>query len=295
MSLRLLVSAHGDPQGRIFRYDFDADRAQILLGRRGGVDVLLPHASVSLVHARIDRKGDGYQIVDDRSTNGTWHNGTRLEAGQPRALSQGDKVTIGEFVLEVAALEGDDQPAGESSISIARRMVAEVLGVLGPGDQHPTFTTVAVEGQPARPMLAIAEVGRRYVIGRDPACDLVLDDPSVASEHVRVRRDYRGVTVADMGSGYGLYVNDRFTNGDRGLRDGDTLAIGKVQVRFTDPAELYLRRLEQVATPEEPSPHTAPTVRAPKPRPNRSELWVVLVAAGIGLCAILGLLYLWLS
>src|SRR5260370_3544478 len=130
MSLRLLVSAHGDPQGRVFRYDFDADRAQILLGRRGGVDVLLPHASVSLVHARIDRRGDGYQIVDDRSTNGTWLNGARLEAGQPRPLQQGDKVVIGEFVLEVAAMEGDDAPAGESSISIARRMVAAVLRVL---------------------------------------------------------------------------------------------------------------------------------------------------------------------
>ena len=40
---------------RVFRYEFDADRAQILLGRRGGVDVLLPDARVSLVHARIER------------------------------------------------------------------------------------------------------------------------------------------------------------------------------------------------------------------------------------------------
>ena len=45
---------------RVFRYEFDADRAQILLGRRGGVDVLLPDARVSLVHARIERRKGAY-------------------------------------------------------------------------------------------------------------------------------------------------------------------------------------------------------------------------------------------
>jgi len=288
MSLRLLVSAQGDPERRVFRYDFDADRAQILLGRRGGVDVLLPHASVSLVHARIERRGGGYALVDDRSTNGTWLNGARLEPGQPRALRQGDKIAIGEFALEVASAEGDDAPAGESSISIARRMVAEVLGVLGPGAAHPTLT-VAASGPPRA--LAIAEVGRRYLIGRDAACDLVLDDPSVAPEHVRVRRDYRGVTACDLGSGFGLYVNDRFAAGERGLRDGDLLAVGKVQLRYADPAEVYLRRLEQVPPDEKPL-----TAESPKPlaRPRR-ELWVVAAAAFVALCAAAGMLYLWLS
>ena len=62
---------------RVFRYEFDADRAQILLGRRGGVDVLLPDARVSLVHARIERRKGAYYLVDDGSTNGTRLNGDR--------------------------------------------------------------------------------------------------------------------------------------------------------------------------------------------------------------------------
>ncbi len=289
MSLRLLVSAQGDPERRVFRYDFDADRAQILLGRRGGVDVLLPHASVSLVHARIERRGAGYVLVDDGSTNGTRLNGARVEPGQPRPLAPGDRVGIGAFELEVAALEGDDAPAGESSISIARRMVAEVLGVLGPGAQHPTLAVID-DGAAAGRALAVAEVGRRYVVGSDPGCDLVLADPSVAPAHLRVRRDYRGVTVADLDTGYGLYVNDHFVAGERGLRDGDVLAVGKLRLRFADPAELYLRRLEQVPTPEAESPPAAPA----RPR-GRGEWIVVAVAALLAAAAVAGMVWLWVS
>src|SRR5262245_22921141 len=101
MALRLLVTAQSDPQGRIFRYDFDDDRGQIRLGRRGGVDVLLPHASVSLVHARIERRGDGFAVIDDGSAHGTLLNGARLEAGSERPLKQGDRIIIAEFTLEV--------------------------------------------------------------------------------------------------------------------------------------------------------------------------------------------------
>ncbi|MSP59249.1 MAG: FHA domain-containing protein [Myxococcales bacterium] len=293
MSLRLLVSAEGDPQARVFRYDFDGDRAQILLGRRGGVDVLLPHAAVSLVHARIDRRGEGYQIVDDRSTNGTFLNGVRLDPGQPRPLQQGDKLSIGEFALEVAALDEGDEPAGESSISIARRMVAEVMGVLGPGDEHPTLAVEPGSDVPLPAALAIAEIGRRYIVGGAPGADLVLAHPSVAREHVRVRRDHRGVTVADLGSTCGLYVNDQFTAAERGLRDGDVLAVGKVRLRFADPAEVYLRKLEQVPTPSEGGRRTAQTA-APSSG-KRGEGLVIAVAAVVALCAAIGLVYLWAS
>src|SRR3954452_11748847 len=94
--LQLEVSAINDSGSRrVFRYEFDADRAQILLGRRGGVDVLLPDARVSLVHARIERKKGAYYLVDDGSTNGTRLNGTVVATGMRQPLREGDRITIG--------------------------------------------------------------------------------------------------------------------------------------------------------------------------------------------------------
>ena len=297
VALRLLVSAQDDPNGRSFQYDFDSDRAQILLGRRGGVDVLLPHAAVSLVHARIERRagdGGGYQLIDDRSTNGTLLNGARIAPGQWCPIERGDQIAIGEFLLAVADAEGGEVSAGESSISIARRMVAEVMGVLGPGAEHPTLTVAQPgQGSPRDAQLAVAEVGRRYTIGRAPGCDLVLADPSVAPEHLLVRRDYRGVSVVDLGSPHGLYINDRYAAEERGLRDGDLLQVGKITLRFSDPAEVYLRRLAEVPTPDRGAGSAA--TESASPLRSRGEAAVIAVASLVALLAVAGLVYLWSS
>src|SRR3954464_15302979 len=103
MPLRLEVSALGESGSRrVFRYEFDSDRAQILLGRRGGVDVLLPDARVSLVHARIERRKGSYFLVDDGSTNGTRLNGAAVAVAMRNPLREGDRITIGDYSLSVS-------------------------------------------------------------------------------------------------------------------------------------------------------------------------------------------------
>src|SRR3954468_10071385 len=103
MPLRLEVSALAESGSRrVFRYEFDADRAQILLGRRGGVDVLLPDGHVSLVHARIERRKGEYYLVDDGSTNGTRINDVPVEAGVRWQLHEGDRINIGRYALMVS-------------------------------------------------------------------------------------------------------------------------------------------------------------------------------------------------
>src|SRR3954447_11003618 len=101
MPLRLEVMALDDPRAQVFDYEFDADRSQILMGRRGGVDVLLPHPNVSLVHARIDRRGDQYFLLDDGSKNGTRLNNAAVTAGQRALLHDGDRIAIGDFQIKV--------------------------------------------------------------------------------------------------------------------------------------------------------------------------------------------------
>src|SRR5260370_1157895 len=75
-------------------------------------------------------------------------------------------------------------------------------------------------------------------------------------------RDAEGVTVRDVGVSPTLTVTGERVNGSRALRDGDVLVLGTTSLRYHDPAEVYLRRLETPGTPDESEPPPAPPPRA---------------------------------
>ena len=91
---RLVVIAPETERGRI--YPVDAD---VTIGRGGGCTIpLMFDTFVSQVHARaFDRDGTLW-VEDAGSTNGTLVNSKKIE--QPVKLSKGDRVQVGETVLE---------------------------------------------------------------------------------------------------------------------------------------------------------------------------------------------------
>ena len=285
MPLRLEVSALGDSGSRrVFRYEFDADRAQILLGRRGGVDVLLPDARVSLVHARIERRKGAYYLVDDGSTNGTRLNGTVVATGMRQPLREGDRITIGEYALMVSIPSshlGEARP--ESSLSMARGMVRDLLERLGPGESQPSLRVL--DGPQTGVMLTLGDVGRTYILGRAAGNDLRLDDVDMWREHAALERDELGVTVRSAGS-HVIRVNGEVVTAARLLHDGDTVVLGATSMRYHDPAEVYLRKLEE----EQPSdPQVASRqIAVSRPRP---EIALVVLGAIAALVALGGILY----
>ncbi|MFL5440255.1 MAG: ATP-binding protein [Myxococcales bacterium] len=82
------------------------------------------------------------------------------------------------------------------------------------------------------------DLGSRAVIGRDPSCEVCLDDPSVSRRHAEIRLLEDGsYRIADLGSKHGLVVRgDRVESAVLG--DGDELGIGLAKFRFEtrDPA-----------------------------------------------------------
>lgn len=56
---------------------------------------------VSRIHAAIERSDDVLTIVDMGSSNGTFLNGQRLLADQPRVLRDGDEIRFGKLVAHV--------------------------------------------------------------------------------------------------------------------------------------------------------------------------------------------------
>ena len=69
---------------------------------------------------------------------------------------------------------------------------------------------------------------RELTVGRDGACDIVFDDPSVSRRHARVFLAEDTVYLEDLGSQNGTRVNGTAISMPCALRSGDTLTTGEV-------------------------------------------------------------------
>jgi pSer/pThr/pTyr-binding forkhead associated (FHA) protein len=82
----------------------------------------------------------------------------------------------------------------------------------------------------------------RVLVGRDPSCDIVLDDKSVSRRHACFERHGDGWGVVDQGSANGTFVNGQQVV-QAELRDGQELRLGMVPLRVeieSDAAQTML-------------------------------------------------------
>lgn len=129
------------------------DRPIFTLGRDPSSDLVLPHPSVSRLHAQIRKVEGGYAIFDLKSTNGTFINGEQVE--MQRRLQAGDEIRIGSFriVFDGVAIAPTDEAGNvrldvvhlkktvgkgtvllnDISLSIDPREFVAVVGVSGAG------------------------------------------------------------------------------------------------------------------------------------------------------------------
>jgi Inner membrane component of T3SS, cytoplasmic domain len=73
----------------------------VRLGRSPDNDVILRDPATSGHHARLEKRGDQFWVVDLGSTNGTFVNG---EAIQEKQLNHGDRMTIGQNSVHFALI-----------------------------------------------------------------------------------------------------------------------------------------------------------------------------------------------
>ncbi len=66
------------------------------------------------------------------------------------------------------------------------------------------------------------------VIGRSPDCDVSLADTYLSSRHARVAVDEGELTLEDLGSTNGTYVNEEMITGRVHLERGDVVQVGGV-------------------------------------------------------------------
>lgn len=81
-----------------------------LIGRVDSSHIELDDPAVSRVHARIERRTDGFYVVDLDSTSGTLVNAVRVLS--PRLLNDGDEIAIGDVAFVFAL---SPQPRSEAA------------------------------------------------------------------------------------------------------------------------------------------------------------------------------------
>ncbi len=88
------------------RRSFSLSRDITVIGRREDCDLRIPLGDVSRKHCRLLRDNEGFHLEDLGSSNGTYHNGQRV---QEVGLSAGDSIQIGPvvFVLQVDGVPAD--------------------------------------------------------------------------------------------------------------------------------------------------------------------------------------------
>lgn len=162
----------------------EAEAGPWLVGRSPEADVTIALPSVSWKHLAVSRSPDGVLSAWDLgSTNGTWYG---LETMAP----VGPAPTP--IALEGALLLG------------SHRLPVSLL-----------WERLGLDQEAPRPVnLSLTEPNETLVVGRDPACDVVLDDPMVSRRHLRLTRAAEGWEAEDLGS-----VNGTWYEGHRILTE----------------------------------------------------------------------------
>jgi len=164
-------------------------------------------------------------------------------------LSQSARATFAASLGGVAAalvaqhLGARAQPAPPLAGSAVRADAASApandYGRRGPGSDDTGWHKTSRRGNPpVQPGLHVdivrpREARRRIVsemepivVGRSPACDVVLDSPEVSRSHCRIEALNGAVLVTDLGSRNGTFVNGARIEAPSSIRSDDEVEIG---------------------------------------------------------------------
>jgi ABC-2 type transport system ATP-binding protein len=230
-------------EGREAGREFSVTRTT-LIGRDQGADVVIADSGISPQHASFLLVAGGVAVEDLGSTNGTFVNGRRVTGSHE--LQPGDRIQLGATVLEVrpptlAAAEGEKAPSARRDTQVTE---AARVSPSPSATRHVTRTRqiptvpllVFVAGQRAG---SEVPVGSQVVVGRDVgAADVILDeDPEISRRHATFSPSGAGLTVQDLGSTNGTFVNGQRRTGTVVLNTGDRVEFGATMIEVSLPGD----------------------------------------------------------
>ena len=210
-------------------YDLDAfNKSEVRLGRgpfhgdEGSPinDIIIDPsiAIISRAHCTFRKTEEGWAVFDDGSYNGFCFNGTRITG---KRLYDGDQLTVGTNMGERCVI----------AFSVYREAESYTGASTGSSGSSGSYNSE---------MNGYQLTGKsRYVIGRDPNCDIVIGHPSVSRNHCVITNEGGVYYIADNNSVNGVILNGRPLNKKQPLERMDKITIADVTLVF-DEGSLYL-------------------------------------------------------
>lgn len=141
---------------------------------------------------------------------------------------------------------------------------------------------VVASGAHAGKIIPVA--GPKFLVGRDPSCQLRPASMSISKMHCAIHVREQSVVIADFGSTNGTLVNNEPISGEHELRDGDRLVIGPLEFTVSlapasrtnaTPVPADLKAVPPAAPglkaaagkAPTPAPRPSPLAAGPKPTP----------------------------
>lgn len=135
-------------------------------------------------------------------------------------------------------------------------------------------------------------------IGRSEECSIVVNDEKVSRVHAQLVQDDQGVvSVVDLGSTNGTWVNESRIVGEMRLNPNDKVRIGSTQLSW----QTYINNMSSQQLQPEMSHSVASTTvlgesddtsaSSPEKNPQHKTMWIV-IAIGLALCVGGGVVWL---
>ena len=108
---------------------------QLVVGRAPSSDIAIFDPTISRKHAELQADESGLRVRDLGSSNGTFHNGERIEDAEPVTLAPGDTITFGKVAFRV-------QPVGPTTVHSPSGGFASPPDAASNGHIRPSATIV---------------------------------------------------------------------------------------------------------------------------------------------------------
>lgn len=183
-----------------------------------GFSVTDQFSDVSRKHIKLEYTSSGKLLLTDMSSNGTYdEKGHPLSKDTPVALSNGFTCFRlgGQYLLQIN-IEGD------SAIHT---------------DNKP---------QELNTLRGALENNTKILIGRDPSCNLVIDEPMVSRFHAQIEQQGTSFIITDLNSTNGTYVNGLRITAPTPVNEQTEIFIGPVKYKLDTTENLSEKSIEAI-------------------------------------------------
>ena len=188
------------------------------IGRDPGQGIRVESPAVSRVHGTFVPCRGHWLFLDEGSTNGSWVNGIKLDAGRLRLLRPGDHLQIADMLLRLSPLSEDAH--AESPLS------AEHL-----------WSLIVFVRDEFRDEFPVPKVGKALIIGGKEA-DLRFPDEAEASQAEPTavfERRKDSIHVFQVDKSRPVFINGAQLERTTPLSDNDWVDVGAYRVLFNCP------------------------------------------------------------